>query len=62
MWHDGSLEVGSDIGGRMANMADLISKGLLKAGDKLVWKKKQLGITHIAEILANGNIKTQDGT
>ena len=27
MWHDGSLEVGSDIGGRMANMADLISKG-----------------------------------
>lgn len=45
----------------MTTISDLISNGLLKVGDKLVWKRRSLGKTHIATIQSNGTLVTEDG-
>lgn len=45
----------------MTTISDLISNGLLKVGDKLVWKRRSLGETHIATIQSNGTLVTEDG-
>jgi hypothetical protein len=45
----------------MTTITDLISHGLIKAGDTLVWKRRSLGETHTATIQANGTLVTEDG-
>jgi len=45
----------------MTTILDLISNGLLKAGDNLVWRRRSLGETHIAIIQPNGTLVTEDG-
>jgi hypothetical protein len=45
----------------MTTISDLISNGLLKVGDKLVWKRRSLGETHTATIQSNGTLVTEDG-
>lgn len=42
-------------------ISDLISNGLLKVGDTLVWKRRSLGETHTAIVQANGTLVTEDG-
>lgn len=46
----------------MITISDLISKGLVKAGDTLVWNRRSLGITHTATIQINGTLITEDGS
>jgi len=41
-------------------ISDLIDRGLLSAGTRLVWKRRG-GNNFSAEVLANGSIKTFDG-
>ena len=43
------------------SILDLIKSGALKAGDILLWHSRIQGITHEAEILAPGTIRTLDG-
>ncbi len=45
----------------MANLVDLISKGLLKPDDSLVWRRRDLKQGHKASINGDGKIVTQDG-
>ena len=45
----------------MTTISDLISHGLLKVGDKLVWKRRSLGEIHTATIQSNGSLVTEDG-
>ena len=45
----------------MTTISDLISQGLLKVGDTLVWKRRSLGETHTATIQSNGTLVTEDG-
>jgi hypothetical protein len=45
----------------MTTISDLISQGLLKAGDTLVWKRRSLVETHTATIQTNGPLVTEDG-
>ena len=45
----------------MTTISDLISNGLLKVGDRLVWKRRSLGETHTATIQSNGTLVTEDG-
>ena len=45
----------------MTRMADLLAKGLISAGDKIIWEQKNLGKKHIATITSGGKIKTADG-
>jgi hypothetical protein len=45
----------------MTTISDLISHGLLKVGDTLVWKRRALGETHTATIQSNGTLVTEDG-
>jgi len=45
----------------MTTISDLISYGLLKVGDTLVWKRRTLGETHTATIQSNGTLVTEDG-
>lgn len=45
----------------MTTISDLISNGLLKPGDRLVWKRRSLGETHTATIQPNGTLVTEDG-
>jgi hypothetical protein len=45
----------------MVTISDLISKGLLKAGDKLVWHRRTLQELHTAIVQANGTLVTEDG-
>jgi hypothetical protein len=45
----------------MTTISDLISHGLLKVGDTLVWKRRTLGETHTATIQSNGTLVTEDG-
>lgn len=45
----------------MTTISDLISKGLLKEGDKLVWKRRSLGKTYTATVRSNGTLVTEDG-
>lgn len=45
----------------MTTISDLISHGLLKVGDTLVWKRRSLGETHTATIQSNGTLVTEDG-
>ena len=45
----------------MTTISDLVSHGLLKVGDKLVWKRRSLGETHTATIQSNGTLVTEDG-
>jgi hypothetical protein len=45
----------------MATVADLISKGLLKAGENLVWYRRSLNQTYGARVQADGTIVTEDG-
>jgi len=45
----------------MTSISDLITQGLLKAGDILVWKRRSLGETHTATVQSNGSLVTEDG-
>jgi hypothetical protein len=45
----------------MTTISDLISHGLLKVGDTLVWKRRSLGETHTATVQSNGTLVTEDG-
>ena len=45
----------------MTTISDLISKGLIKAGDTLVWKRRSLGEVHTATVQTNGTLVTEDG-
>lgn len=45
----------------MVTISDLISKGLLKVGDKLVWHRRSLKEVHTAIVQANGTLVTEDG-
>jgi hypothetical protein len=45
----------------MTTISDLVSHGLLKVGDELVWKRRSLGETHTATIQSNGTLVTEDG-
>ena len=45
----------------MTTISDLISSGLLKIGDTLVWKRRSLGETHTAIVQSNGTLVTEDG-
>ena len=42
-------------------ISDLISKGLIKVGDTLVWKRRSLGEMHTAIVQADGTLVTEDG-
>ena len=44
----------------MAKISDLIEQGLLPIGTLLVWKRRG-GNNFVAEVLANGSMKTSDG-
>ena len=44
----------------MTKISDLIEQGLLPIGTLLVWKRRG-GNNFVAEVLANGSIKTSDG-
>ena len=45
----------------MATITDLISHGLIKVGETLVWKRRYLGETHTAIVQPNGTLMTEDG-
>jgi hypothetical protein len=45
----------------MVTISDLVSHGLLKVGDELVWKRRSRGETHTATIQSNGTLVTEDG-
>ena len=44
----------------MAKISDLIERGVLPIGTRLIWKRRG-GNNFSAEVLANGTIKTSDG-
>ncbi len=44
----------------MAKVSDLIEQGLLPIGTLLIWKRRG-GNNFVAEVLANGSMKTSDG-
>jgi hypothetical protein len=45
----------------MINLADLLNKGLLKPGDSLIWRRRDLRTGPKASINSDGKIVTQDG-
>ncbi len=45
----------------MHNIKKLIESEILTTNERILWKRKGLGITHYALIRANGNIETEDG-
>lgn len=45
----------------MTTISDLISHGLIKEGDTLVWRRRSLGEIHTATVQSNGTLVTEDG-
>jgi hypothetical protein len=46
---------------REQRLAPFLNDGRLKAGQRLVWHRRNLKQTHHATVLANGNIRLDDG-
>jgi hypothetical protein len=44
------------------SVKDLIDSGVLKVGDRLIWKSRIQNSEHEAVVLSNGTLKTNDGT
>lgn len=45
----------------MISILDLISQGLLKPGDTLIYKRRSLGKKHTAVVRSDGTLVTEDG-
>lgn len=45
----------------MITVANLISRGILKVGDGLIWYRRSTRVTYNAKIQADGTIITSDG-
>ena len=45
----------------MTTISDLISHGLISAGETLIWRRRSLGEVHLATVQANGTLVTEDG-
>lgn len=45
----------------MTTVADLISSGLIGAGENLFWYRRSLNKTYIARVQADGTLITEDG-
>ena len=45
----------------MSTVADLISQGLIKVGDEIVFTRRSLKTQHRARIQPGGTIQTEDG-
>ncbi|MFB6953574.1 hypothetical protein ACFCXP_28435 [Streptomyces niveus] len=42
-------------------LAPQLADGRLRAGQRLVWKRRNLQRKHVAEVLGNGNMRVEDG-
>jgi hypothetical protein len=42
-------------------IAELLDAGLVKAGDELVWDRRNLGVRHTARIRVDGSLVLTDG-
>lgn len=45
----------------MVTISDLISQGLLKPGDILIYRRRSSGQKHTAVVQSNGTLATEDG-
>jgi hypothetical protein len=43
------------------SLADLIKAGLIREGDGLIWKSRNLGEIQLATVMSTGELKTADG-
>jgi hypothetical protein len=46
---------------RRSDLKELLATGLLRPGQTVTWKRRQLNVTHVATITADGRMKTSDG-
>lgn len=55
---------GTKAGGaqREQSLAPLLESGRLKAGEVLVWRRRNLRRTHRATVLADGSLRLEDGS
>lgn len=49
------------IGGRRIRVSDLLDRGLLEAGQELVWERPRLGAVYRAVVTENGSLRLEDG-